>query len=191
MADASLAQLKTRLNTRLRDTANTTFTSGEKDEMLIEAISDPFVYIADRDTSITTVANQSVYTAPDGFDDIYELGYDYNSDGYAQPIPRDSYDLLNGQIIFRPNAKALASGKTLHVIGKRKLATTDIFPDRVQEYVLELAMVAAFEMLKTSLTTRFVKNDMTMGDIINSINTHKARAAELRRSLINQRLVVL
>lgn len=191
MSDRSLSQLKTRLNTRLRDTGNLTFTSAEKDEMLIEAIADPYVYIADRDTSLTTVDSQSVYPMPDGFDDIYEIGIDINADGYVSPIPRSEYDVLNGNLIFASSSKTLTAGKTLHIYGKRKLTTTDIFPDKVQEYILSLAIVGAFEMLKTSLTTRFVKNDMTMTDIVKSIQTHEQRAEKYRRSLINQHLTTL
>lgn len=184
------SDLKTRLNTWLRDAQNLTFTDAEKTEILTEAINDPFVASIVRDTSITIVAGTYTYNVPTGIDAFFELGYDKNGDGLFHVIPREYYDVINGVIYL--SIKSLPAGRSLIVVGKNKLTTASTdYPARVQEYILHLAMVGAFEMLKTSLTTRFVKNDMTMADIINSINTHKQRAEELRRTITNQRLVTL
>lgn len=182
--------LKVRFNTWLRDTQNLTFTDDEKTELLTAALNDPLATTVVRDTSLTTIAGTYSYTAPTGIGAIYELGLDLNGDGIFHLIPREQYDLINGAIYF--NTNALPAGKTIQIVGKSKLdATSADIPVKVQDYVLHIAMVNAFEMLKTSLTTRFVKNDMTMSDIINSINTHKQEAVRLRQDIINQRLVTL
>lgn len=186
----TFTDLKTRLNTWLRDTQNLTFTDDEKTEILKEAVADPFVSYPVRDTSLTTASNDYTYTLPTGVRDVFEIGLDMNSDGIFHIVNPDSYDIINGEIHF--NDKTIPSGITIQVVGNKKLDqdSTD-FPVQLQEYVLHLAMIAAFEMLKTSLTNRFLKNDMTMSDIIQSIATHQRRAEELRRSIVNQRLVTL
>lgn len=186
----TFSDLKTRLNTWLRDTQNLTFTDDEKTEILKEAVNDPFVAYPVRDTSLTTAANTYSYTMPTGVRDVFEVGLDINSDGVFHLINPDSYDIINGTIYFKD--KGMPSGKAIQIIGNKKLDyQSSDFPTQLQEYVLHMAMIAAFEMLKTSLTTRFVKNDMTMSDIIQSIATHQRRAEELRRSIANQRLVTI
>lgn len=187
---ANPAELLTQLNTRLRDSQNLTFTSDEKTEILTEAINDPFVTYPVRDTSLSTIASTYSYTLPTGIRDVFEVGIDLSGTGVATPIPRDSYDIVDGVLYF--NDTSLPEGKTIVLVGNKKLtyASSDI-PTQLCEYVLHLAMVSAFELLKTSLTTRFLKNDMTMTDIIQSIATHQRRADELRRTITNQRLVTL
>ena len=186
----TFTDLKTRLNTWLRDTQNLTFTDDEKTEILKEAVADPFVAYPVKDTSLTTAAGTYTYTMPSGIRDVFEVGLDINSDGIFHLVNPDTYDIINGEIHF--NDKGLPSGKTIQVIGNKKLDYLSAdFPVQLQEYILHLAMIAAFEMLKTSLTNRFLKNDMTMSDIIQSIATHQRRAEELRRTITNQRLVTL
>lgn len=186
----TISDLLITLNTELSDTANTTFTAAEKTQFLTKAINDPYVYSVTRDTSLTTLASTYSYTAPTGLDAIFELGLNIDGDGIFHQVPREDYDLINGVIYF--NTNSLPTGKTIQIVGKSKLTTvTSDFPTKVQDYIIELSIVNAFEFLKTKLTTRFLKNDMTMADIINSISTHKQRAAELRQALINQRLVTL
>lgn len=186
----TFTDLKTRLNTWLRDSANRSFTDAEKTEILTEAINDPYVFNVVRDTSLSTATNTYSYTAPTGIEAIFELGVDIDSNGVFHAIPRDSYELINGTIYFSDTH--LPTGKTIQIVGKSKLTSSSTdFPTKIQEYVLHLAMVSAFEMLKTKLVTRFLTNDMTVSDINNAIATHKQRAAELRQAITNQRLVTL
>lgn len=189
MADITKSQLKVKFNTRLRDTTNVTWTSGEKDDILSAAILDPFVYIVDTDKTLVTVANQPEYTSP--VQAITDMQIDTNGDGYPKPVPREAYDLINGVIRFGRAYKGIPAGKTLYVTGEIKLTDFDTYPDMIQEYILQTAMAEAFEMLKTSLTSRFVKNDMTMSEIVQSISTHRAEAARLRSQIMNQRPVTL
>lgn len=186
----TLANLKSRLNVWLRDGSDRTWTSAEKDELLVAAIADPYAYKVVRDTSLSTITSTYSYTAPSGIESIYELGLDADGNGIFHALPRDAYDLIGGTIYFTDTG--LPSGKTIQIVGKSKLTTsTTDFPTNVQEYILHLACAEAFEMLKTSLTSRFLKNDITMSEIVQSIGTHRSRANELKQSIANQRLVTL
>lgn len=189
MASITKSQLLTKLNTRLRDGGNTTWSAAEKNEILSQAINDPYVYIVDRDDTTTTTANTATYPSP--FQEIYDMYIDINDDTFPMHIPRSNYDIVNGNIYMDRSMRSLATGHSLIIYGKKKLTDSDLYPDIVQDYILEMAMVGAFEMLKTSLTSRFVKNDITMAEVIQSINTHRQEAARLRQGIINQRLVTL
>lgn len=189
MAALTKAQLKAKFNTRLRDTSNITWSDTEKDDLLSAAILDQYVGTDVQDITLTTVDSQSTYVSPVA--EIYDMYLDKNDDGYPRPIPRNAYDLINGNIVFTRAYKGLPAGHKLYINGFQKLTDSDSFPDLMQEYILNLAMCEAFRMLSTSLTSRFVKNDITQAEIMQKINQHAAEAARLRSQLINQRLVTL
>lgn len=188
---ATLTNLTTRFNTRLRDATNATWTSAEKADILTTAINDPYVYIVDIDTSLETLATTRSYPMPSNFEAIYSLGVDVAGDGFPMLIDVSAYDVINGNIYISEYYKAMPVGKPIHILGKHKLTTTSTFPDFLVDYILEYAMVEAFEMLKTSLTSRFLKNDMTMNEIVTSINTHRAEMMRLQKRIANQQLVRL
>lgn len=190
MAALSFSQMKTRGKVKLRDTTNVTLTDSEHTENLKSALYDPYVYIIDRDDNTTTVANQANYDVPDGMTEVTDIMIDLYDNGYPVRVERQGYDVINGVIYFDLRHQSIPDGKTMIIIGKAKLDENSLIPDFLQEYVFQLYMIETFEMIKTSLTTRFVKNDITMSEIIASINTHKSRAAELRSQLSNHRNVI-
>lgn len=190
MADLTKSQLKTKLNTRLRDTADRTFTSGEKDEILSEAIGDPYVGAVQVDTSVVTGTNQTSYLSP--FDDIIQIAVDVLGDGAAYPLDQSAWELTDGTIYIDNYYKEqIPGGKTLYITGWTKLSDTDLFPTLQQNYVLHLAMAAAYEMLNASFMTRFLKNDVTRSDLQSAIAYHKSEAARLRESIVGQKQVVI
>lgn len=190
MAALSFSQMKTRGKVKLRDTANVTLTDSEHAENLKSALYDPYVYIIDRDDNTTTVANQANYDVPDGMTEVTDILIDLYDNGYPVRVERQGYDIINGVIYFDLRHQSIPDGKTMIIIGKVKLDENSLIPDFLQEYVFQLYMIETFEMIKTSLTTRFVKNDITMSEIVASIGTHKSRAAELRGQLSNHRNVI-
>lgn len=190
MATVTPAAVLARFNTRMRDTTDRTFTSSEKTEFYASALDDQYTTVVARDTSLTTVANQAAYTIPTGFNDnITDFGYDVNGDGFPYYLDRDSFDVVNGTITLDREHRGLPTGKTIHLVGMQKLTTTDSLPDYLVPYVLELMSIEAFETLKSGLTTRFLKNDITMSEIIASISTHERKAASYRSNLANKRSV--
>lgn len=188
MAALSFTQMRTRQNRRLKDSNDITFTSSEKDEFLETAIADPYVFDIARDTTITTLADTASYDLS-GLDitEVTDIGIDILGDGYPQPIARDGYDIIDGVLYLEGRNRNLPVGKTLYITGKRKLTRSNSIPDFLQEYVLRLADINAYEELMASFVTRFLKNDVTMGDLQAAVRGLQIRVADLRKNLANRR----
>lgn len=185
MATQTLAELKTTFNTWLQDSDDITFTSGEKDEFLAAAIRDPWVYKIARDSSITTVADTYSYALPTGFsNELTFVGVDVAGVGFPQPLDRRSWYVEDGYLYLE--RLDVPASKAITIRGKKKLTTSDTFPDSLQNYVLHLAMVEAFRLIQSQLTTRFYKNDITMAEVSAVIGQHKSDAAQLRSTLENR-----
>lgn len=188
MAALSLSQMLDRLNTKLSDSTDKTFTSAEKTEFLTSAYNDASNFIIDRDNSLTTVSDRYNYTVPTGFTEPTDIFIDIDSDGIGKRIPRNMYDVINGVIYFNSNLD-LSSGYTLILFGKNKLSTSDSIPDFLQDYVLALAQIEAYEFMKNKYSTRFLKNDVSMGELVTSLNQLEQKAQMLRKNLANRRVV--
>lgn len=188
MAALSFTQMRTRQDRRLKDPGDITFTSSEKDEFLTTAIADPFVFDITRDTTVTTLADTPSYDLS-GLDitEITDIGIDITGDGYPQPIARDGYEIIDGILYFEGRYRAMPVGKTLYITGKRKLTRSNSIPDFLQEYVLRLADINAYEELMASFVTRFLKNDVTMSDLQSAVRGLQIRVADLRKNLANRR----
>lgn len=188
MAALSFAQMRTRQNRRLKDPTDITFTSSEKDEFLTTAIADPYVFDITRDTSITTAASTASYDLS-GLDitEVTDIGIDMVGDGYPEPITRDGYDIIDGTLYFEGRYRGVPADKTLYITGKRKLTASNSIPEFLQEYVLRLADINAYEELIASFTTRFLKNDVTMSGLQSTIRGLQIRVSDLRKNLANRR----
>lgn len=184
MADATLSQLKTRLNIKSRDGGNITFTDQEKTEALTTAFADPYVVQMSRDASTSTSANTDNYTVPDGMT-LLKLGIQLRP--YGKPDDIDGWAVYDG-IVYLDELPP--SGKTLVMIGSIKLTTTDTVPDNRQEYVLVLAKLELVKYLQQSLANTFLTNDMTMGDLI-QLESVLSREAEAWRSKFAMQVVEL
>lgn len=182
MAALTATQLKTKLNTRLRDSDDRTFDDAEKVEAIEQAILDPYVVEIVRTTAATT-ANTASYARPAGIDKVAWINIDMQGDGFEEPIDQGAWEEVGGNIIFDRTYKGIPAGKTLLIYGEKKLTTSDTFKDNLQPYILELAHIWCLELLKSELATRFLKNDMTMSDLINLINTRERRVIDLRKNL--------
>lgn len=145
MASYTSAQIITRFNTRMRDTTDRTFTSGEKTEFYLTALEDQYTYHLVRDTSLTTVAGAATYNVEAlGFsDEVQDFGYDANGDGFPYFIDRADWEVIGGVLTLERSYIGLPAGKTIHIIGKKKYTASDLLPDYLTEYVLELMSIEA------------------------------------------------
>lgn len=190
MATVTPATIMSRFNTRIKDTNDTTFSSSEKEEFYAAALDDPYCTKLTRDSSLTTVARQAAYTIPDGFvGNLIDVGYDVNGYGYTQYFSKEAFECIDGQLLFHYGYAGIPTGQTLYLVGEKKLETDDNVPDYLVSYIIELMTIEAFEFLKSNLTTRFLKNDITMSEIIASLSTHERKAERLRGNLANRRAV--
>lgn len=190
MAALSISQLQDKLNIRLSDDTDRTYSSSEKTEFLTSAINDEYVFDIVRDDSIPTVADQAAYDiASTGITDVIDVSIDIRGDGYPEPMARSAYDLIGTTLYFDGVYKGLPAGKDLVILGRKKLLTTDNIPEFLQEYVITLAHIEALMELATTYTTRFLKNDVTLSEIIAQKRELEAKASRLRVTLRNRHSV--
>lgn len=187
MAAKTYAQLIDELNIWLQDTDDITFTSSEKEAFLDAAIRDPYVYDVARDSSLTTAANTYAYALPTGFSDqITMVGINNAINGIPTWLDREGWYTEGGYLYFELRNAGMPAGKSIILRGKKKLTSSDTFGDNLQNYILHLAMVEAFRLIQSQLTTRFYKNDITMGEVSSVIAQHGSDAARLRSTLENR-----
>lgn len=184
MADISYSELRSKLDVRTNDGSNIAFTSAEKDEFMNAAFQDPSVYIIDTDSSTTTAANTASYPVPDAITKVTQISIDTNGDGFPMPIARDTWKQINGNIYFSYVQKGMPAAKTLTMTGLAKLTTADLIPDQLQEYILHLARVEAYQYILAKLTTRFMTNDITTSECLAAIARHQAAADRLRSTFV-------
>ena len=189
MAAQTYAQLRTRLNITLSDQSDKTFSSGEKDEFMNRAVNDPAVFKIARDNSLTTDSTTLIYALPDNTQEVTDVFVDILGDGVGALIDRDSYDVIDGSLYFQEVHKPLINNKNIILFIKKKLTINDSIDDFLQEYVLVLSEIEAYSFMKNKFSTRFLKNDVTMAELLNSISERKVHAQELRRQLANKRAI--
>lgn len=162
------ATAKTELNTLLGDSSNTTFTDTEKTRALTKAWNDSFVVTTVWDSSLVYKQGVYQYQSPlTTVKDIYlsPLG---DSTPFPDPISNDLWELVAGNIQFTSRVDAIIpDGSTLYLKGNYKLATDDTLDAvNLQEYVLSLAGYNTLTMLSHKKANLFVKNDITMGELL-------------------------
>lgn len=190
MAAQTFAELRDRLDTTLSDSTDRTFSSSEKDEFMTRAFNDPYVYKIVRDTSLTTISQQPSYTVPSAVDEVTDVQVDVLGDGFPSSLDRSTYQVVDGTLYLDAIQKYIPANKTIVLIGKQKLTTSDSIPDFLQEYVLTLAEIEAYSFMKNKYATRFLKNDVSMAELVNSLVERRQHVGELRKNLDNRREIV-
>jgi hypothetical protein len=186
---ATYSEMLDRLNTMLSDASDRVYSSSEKGEFLKSAYNDPLVFQIVRDTSLTTGTNDPDYTLPSTINEVLDVLVDVGGQGFPQRIDRSAWEVIGNTLYLDYTQQYIPSGKTIVLIGKQKLTTSDNLPNFLQEYVLHLASIYALEFLKNKFAGRFLKNDVSMTELIAALNTHRQRVQELRKSLANRRSV--
>lgn len=161
---------KAQLNTILGDSGNITFTDAEKTRALTKAWNDSFVVNTVWDSSLSYAQGTYQYTLPTTLTtvkDIY-LSPVGESNPFPEPISNDLWDLVAGNIQFSLSADSIINnGATLYLKGNYKLTTNDTLGTvGLQEYVLSLAGYNTLTMLSHKKANLFVKNDITMGELL-------------------------
>lgn len=166
----SYTDAQTTLNTILDDSADTTFSTSQKQRALTRAWNDSYVVNEVWDTSLNYSVGTYQYTLPatlTTITDIY-LSPTGSTNPYPEPIESSLWELVNGKIQFNQKAdNTIPNGFTLYIKGKYKLTTSDSISDvATQEYVLALAGVYTLKMLTHKKANLFTKNDVSVGELI-------------------------
>ncbi len=164
------AQSLTTLDTILGDAGDITFTPEEKQRAMTRAWDDSYVVNTIWDSSLTFVTNTFSYNIPSTLatvKDIY-LSRTNDSTGFPEPISSELWEVVDGAIHFSPTANSIIpNGYTLYLKGNYKVTTADTIDNvRVEEYVLDLAGVNTLRLLGFKKANLFLKNDLTMGELI-------------------------
>lgn len=186
----AFADALTTLNTILGDTADTTFSTSEKNRALTRAWNDSFVTNEVFDSSLTYTTGTYNYNLPatlTSIKDIY-ISPVGSSQPYPEPIDNSLWELVNGVIQFSWRAdQIIPTGYTLYIKGKYKLTTSDSISDvTTQEYVIAQAGVYTLTMLTHKKANLFTKNDITMSELINLRRELQNDVIELRRRMRRQ-----
>lgn len=186
MQPQTFSQLRTKFDLRLNDTSNQIYASNLKDEFVYEALTDNYCYIVDKDDTSTTVFLQEVYPVPNQFTDVIDIALNTNNDGYFHSIDPSAYDVINGNIHFRPPYNGIIGGLTMRIVGKRPLGSSDTYPVWLQEYIMQLSLRNAYDYLTTKLADNFLTNDITMAEVLNKLARCDVRIEQLRATLANK-----
>lgn len=159
----------TTLNTILGDSSDVTFTSAEKTRALTRAWNDQYVTTIVWDDSLTYTQGTYQY----GLDSMTTLKDIYlSTTGTSKPMPDpiegSLWEVVAGNIQFSSKADTLIpTGYILYLKGNYKLTVSDTLDDvNMQEYVLSLAGVNTLTLLGYKKANLFVKNDLTMSELI-------------------------
>lgn len=180
----TFAQSLTQLNIVLGDTGDVTFTSDEKTRALTKAWNDQFVVKTVWDSSLTYTNTDYNYTLPatlTTLKDIY-ISISNSTTDFPEPISSDLWEVIDGVIQFQTNN--IPTGYTLYLKGNYKIATTDTLDTvNLQEYVTANAGYETLTLLLYKKANLFLKNDVTMSELIGMKRDFKQDVKEFRLRL--------
>lgn len=172
----------TTLNIEIDDGDNFTFTADEKNRAITRAWNDKYVVQESYDSSLTYDNTVQQYTLPTSMRDVISVGQDPNNDSFETELPSTAWTVKAGKLhIDSAYRTYLTTGKTLYLWGWKKLTTSDSITDELlQEYVLDLARYNTLHQLQSKGVNRFLKNDTTISELLNTSREAKARVDEYR-----------
>jgi len=169
MATGDFTDLQTKLNTRLHDSDNFTFSVAEKTELLTEAFNDDYVLTPVWDESLTFSTGTFSYTLPVTLTVIKDIFIkpDNNQDE-PEKIAANLWEVVNGVLKFKNGASTvIPDGYTLYLKGNLKYTIdSTVAETNVQEYILNLAQLNALNTLGVIKAMSFLKNDTSMAEIV-------------------------
>lgn len=180
----------TELNIRIGDSENVTFTVEEKTSALQMAWNDNNVVNTVWD-SITFSAGTFQYAVPSTMDTVKDIYVRPGNSASAPPQKIDTtlYEVIDGNIQFRNNAaRYLVDGYTYYVKGNHKIdyATDSLASTNLQEYVLALGGYNTLTLLGYKKANLFLKNDLTVPELIALKNNFAADVRRLRGKLLRE-----
>lgn len=185
MATGDFNDLKTKLNIRVQDTDNFTFTSEEKDEALTEAFNDDHTVTEIWDSSLTYDTGTYQYALPSGVDRVQDVYIKRdNSQDEPEKIASDLWEVVDGNLQFKPGSTVIPDGYTLYLKGYTKYTVDDTIAEtNVQEFVLNLAALNLFSTLGIKKSFRFLKNDTTVAEIVTMKREFERKVDSYKRRL--------
>lgn len=178
----------TQMNIKLGDTEDVTFTPEEKALALQEAWDDYAVTATKWDTSLTFSATSYQYALPTGVDNVLDVYISASNSTADEPskIAQTLWEVVDGNLQFKNNANAyIEDGYTLYLKYNKKLdyATDTLDTKNLQQFVINLGAWNTLELLGYKKANLFLKNDITMGEMITLRRELERKVNKLRAAL--------
>lgn len=176
------------LNIELGDTGNVTFTVEEKERALTKAWNDSDVVNTVWDTTLTFDHTTYQYAIPSSLDTVKDIYISISNSTADAPekIDSDLWEVVNGNIQFSSKAtSAIGQGYTLYLKGNYKLDpdSDSISNVTLQEYVTALAGWETLRLLGYKKANLFLKNDISMSELITLKRDFENDVKNLRNKL--------
>lgn len=156
------------MNILLGDTENVTFTPEEKIRAMTKAWNDPWV-IDDVWSTAGLFSVSNYQTAlPDGLTTVKDIGVRGSTSDFPDSIDSNYYSVVGSNIQWSQGARyGLTDGTGLFILGSKKLTVSDtITSESLKEYVISLGALNTLTHLGYKKANLFLKNDVTMGELI-------------------------
>lgn len=182
--DDALVQLKLLTS----QTGNFTFTNDELTQALQTAWNDNFNAVIVWDDSLTFATTSWQYGLPLGVTVILDLYYRSSVTDNPERIDGSLYEIVDGQIQFAPaSTRWLMSGMTIFVKGRNQLTVDDELPtSQLVNYVLYTAATILLEQLVLKQAFVFLRNDISMSDIVRALSTVQSAALRYKQALLRE-----
>jgi hypothetical protein len=185
MATYDIAEIKTKLQTLLRDTTDTKWLSGEKDEILQESINDDTMLSYEgSDSSLTASSSTYQYNLPGGIDNIRKIIITSGSVDY--PVGKSEWREQDGDIYFKDKPK---QNGTMKLIGRKQYTIADEIPDKYLNYIMASAIVKAYELLMVKYQSGILMSDVSQAEILTALNYWGNKKEEEIRKIDNKVMV--
>lgn len=175
------------LNITLGDSEDVTFTPEEKQRALTKAWNDSFLVEVIWDSTLHFSTQTFQYSVPSSLTTVKDVYISRSNSSVDPPdkVAGNLWEVVGGTLQFKNNATYyIPDGYTLYLKGNYKVTTDDTITDvDLKEYVVALAGVNTLTALGYKKANLFLKNDLTMAELITLRRELKQEVIELRAKL--------
>ena len=178
------------LNITLGDSGNVTFTPEEKIRALRKAWNDSSVVKPVRNATLTFTVGTYNQSLPSGLTTVTGISLSPSNSltsDFPYSVSTDLYEVIDGVIYWKNRANSvIPTGYTLYVTGNYKYDyASDTLPTKaLQEYVIALGAYNTLGLLGFKKANLFLKNDLTMGELLSLKQNLKQEVNELKGKLV-------
>lgn len=172
------------MNILIGDSDNITFTPEEKVRAMTKAWNDPYVVDDVWNTAGTFSVGNYQTAIPSGLSTVLDIGVRSSTSDFPDSINSDYWNIVGTNIQWSSTARyGLTDGTGLFILGRKKLTIADtLTSEKLQEYVIALGALNTLTVLGYAKANLFLKNDLSMAELITLKRELKDDVREMRAS---------